>query len=90
MERNSKNAATHQHTREDGRRQRIACPCPKCRHPLTRVTRSGAEDGGEIVRRRLCEACGHRFYTCQEPEYVVAERRLQWLRSGPVVIPPSP
>ena len=87
---NSKNALSQLHTREDGRRQRIACACPKCRHPLTRVTRSGAEDGGEIVRRRVCEACDHRFYTMQEPEYVVAEPRLKWLRSGPVVTPPSP
>lgn len=85
----SKNAESQLHTREDGRRQRVACPCPKCRNPITKVTRSGAEDGGEIVRRRLCEQCGHRFYTCQEPEYVITEQRLKWLRSGPVVLPPT-
>jgi hypothetical protein len=87
---NSKNAESQLHTREDGRRQRIACACPKCRHPLTRVTRSGAEDGGEIIRRRICESCGHRFVTAQEPEYVIQERRLKWLRSGPVVVAPTP
>jgi hypothetical protein len=85
----SKNAASQLHTREDGRRQRVACPCPKCRNPITKVLRSGAEDGGEIIRRRFCARCGHRFYTAQEPEYIINEKRLKWLDSGPVVLPPT-
>lgn len=66
------------HYRKDGRRQRVECPCPKCRHLITKVVRSGAEDGGQIVRRRLCPACDHRWFTLQEPEYVVKPELVRW------------
>lgn len=67
--------------------KRVACPCPKCREPYSKVLRSASEPGGEIVRFRLCPACEHRWYTAQEPEYIIPISRMKWLRTGPVVIP---
>lgn len=29
------------------------------------------QEDGRIVRRRKCAACDHRWYTAQEPEYLV-------------------
>lgn len=61
-----------------GRRQRVACPCPKCREPLSQVLHTGGDSGGEIVRQRLCPACGHRWFTAQEPEYIVPPGQISW------------
>jgi len=33
-------------------------------------------DDGIALRRRSCDACGHRWFTAQEPEYLV--RYVQW------------
>lgn len=63
-----------------GIRRRVSCPCPKCREPLTKVMRCGAEDGGVTVRQRSCPACNHRWYTAQEPEYIVSKEQITWKR----------
>jgi transcriptional regulator NrdR family protein len=63
---------------ENGRRRRVVCPCPKCREPISKVLHSGADDGGEVVRHRQCPACGHRWFTCQEPEYIVRPDCISW------------
>ena len=63
---------------EKGIRQRVACPCPKCREPLTKVLCSGWEDGGEIVRQRKCPNCEHKWFTAQEPEYIVRPELVGW------------
>ena len=74
------------HRRKDGRRQRIGCPCPKCREQVTQVVRSGAEDGGQTVRRRVCPACGYRWFTLQEPEYIVPADHVSWSgNNGPAL-----
>jgi len=65
-----------------GIRRRVSCPCPKCREQLTKVLRSGAEDGGITVRQRTCPACGHKWYTVQEPEYIVPKDKITWGRSN--------
>jgi len=43
--------------------------CPKCLHPEGRVVDTRlTTDGDAIRRRRLCEACGHRFTTYERME----------------------
>jgi transcriptional repressor NrdR len=43
--------------------------CPVCADPNTRVIDSRAiKDGVEIRRRRLCDACAHRFTTYERSE----------------------
>lgn len=68
-----------------GRRIVVRCPCPKCRHHLTRVLRTGESDGGEVVRQRLCLSCEHRWFTAQEPEYLVPASRIFWPRDRPLL-----
>ena len=61
------------------RRHYAAFSCPKCRSPLTRVMRTTADrTTGEILRRRVCEECNHRWYTAQEPEYLIPTRQSFW------------
>lgn len=42
--------------------------CPACQDPDSRVVDSRSS-GGSIRRRRLCEACGHRFTTFERIEH---------------------
>jgi len=60
-------------------------PCPKCRHPVTKVSITG-ESEGVIVRRRTCANCGHKFYSAQEPEYLVRDDRIYWCLGRPQII----
>lgn len=70
---------------ERGIKQRVDCPCPQCREPITKVLRSGVEDGGEVVRQRQCPKCGNRWFTAQEPEYIVRAEAIHWPRDKPVL-----
>ena len=53
----------------------IRCRCPKCRSGRSRVVTTSEMADGRIVRERRCALCDWRWFTCQEPEYVV-ERGL--------------
>ena len=68
---------------ENGRRKRIVFPCPKCREPLTQVVNVSSNDGGETLRQRKCPACEHKWFTLQEPEYLVPSNRVTWVRHKP-------
>jgi transcriptional regulator NrdR family protein len=68
---------------KNGRRRRIACPCPKCKEPLTEVVNVSAEDGGETVRQRKCPACKHKWFTMQEPEYLLHPSCITWVGKKP-------
>jgi transcriptional repressor NrdR len=49
--------------------------CPYCRNSDTRVLDSRvAEDGGQIRRRRTCQACGKRFSTVEQMQLTVLKR----------------
>ncbi|MBO0842748.1 MAG: transcriptional repressor NrdR [Nocardioides sp.] len=49
--------------------------CPFCRHTDTKVLDSRvAEDGGQIRRRRACQACGKRFTTVEQMQLTVVKR----------------
>lgn len=67
----------------NGRRRRVMCPCPKCREPLSEVLNVSAEDGGDTVRQRKCPACGHRWFTLQEPEYIISADKIEWAEKKP-------
>ena len=66
---------------------RTPCPCPKCKHQVTRVIRSKESQYGEVVRRRCCPECDYRWYTAQQPEYILKEGDLVfWNKAnGPVL-----
>ena len=68
---------------KNGRRRRIACPCPKCKEPLTEVINVSSEDGGETVRQRKCPACKHKWFTMQEPEYLLHPSCITWVGKKP-------
>ena len=38
--------------------------CPKCQHPISRVTRTREREDGTVLRRsRFCEECDHQWIT---------------------------
>ena len=57
----------------------VGTPCPNCGSPITRVVNTTRSTDGQIVRRRWCEFCDHRYYTAQSLERVVADGALSWL-----------
>ncbi len=63
----------------------LRCRCPVCRHELTLVVQASNQDDGMIVRRRKCQACDHRWYTLQEPEYMVKAEAVSY-RYGRMVV----
>lgn len=69
---------------EKGRKAQRSFPCPKCRHPITRVIVS-CDAEGVMVRRRVCQGCGHKLYTAQEPEYLVNEDYIYWHQGRPYI-----
>lgn len=49
--------------------------CLKCGASNSRVALTKSSNDGVTVRRRACRDCDFRWYTCQEPEYVVRRGR---------------
>ncbi len=54
--------------------------CPRCRDGRTKVIASHDPGDGVMVRRRRCEACGHGWYTAQEPEYLLRADQVVYSR----------
>jgi transcriptional regulator NrdR family protein len=71
------------HYNENGRRIRVACPCPKCREPLTTVVNVSSDDGGPTLRQRKCPNCEHKWFTLQEPEYILPTDQVAWVGKKP-------
>ncbi len=55
-----------------------APPCPKCGGSTKVVNNFNTENSEEIVRRRKCNDCGHRWYTIQERERPLDSYRIRW------------
>lgn len=61
------------------------CRCPKCRHDVSRVQASCAQEDGMFVRIRICAQCDHHWWTAQEPEYVVPESQRTYRKGKPAL-----
>lgn len=62
----------------NGVKLRHSFPCPKCRHPHAPVIVTRQTDDGEVIRRRGCPECGHRWFTLQEPEFLLPQGAVKW------------
>ena len=49
--------------------------CPNCRVYETRVINTSFTETREIVRRRRCTVCDHRWYTVQQAEALLNEKK---------------
>lgn len=56
----------------------VEFPCPKCRGVKSRVVSTHSQDDGVRVRARKCLECGHRWFTAQDPEYLVRRDSISW------------
>jgi DNA-directed RNA polymerase subunit M/transcription elongation factor TFIIS len=54
--------------------------CPKCRHGVSRVLTTSRNTDGMTVRHCACESCGHKFFTAQEPEFLVPRHAVKWTK----------
>ena len=57
----------------------VGTPCPNCGSLITRVVNTTRSTDGQIVRRRWCEFCDHRYYTAQTAERFIPEGGMEWL-----------
>ena len=57
----------------------VGTPCPNCGSLITRVVNTTRSIDGQIVRRRWCEFCDHRYYTAQTAERFIPEGGMEWL-----------
>lgn len=56
----------------------VHTPCPECSSRLSFVQMTNQDADGRIVRRRVCRACGHKWYTLQWAEEVISPYQLRW------------
>ena len=54
--------------------------CDRCGSTKVYVVFTKVDSNGCKVRRRKCADCGHRYYTVQGAEKVVAGKDIVWLR----------
>ena len=67
------------------RRPNNGMRCPKCGVYDSRVGLTKRTEDGVSIRRRICRQCDFRWYTGQEPEYLVRVGRdfkFYGLKSG--------
>ena len=64
--------------------------CPKCGSDQTKVVmiKDAIDLRFDIVRRRYCSTCEHRWYTAQKLETVV--RSVKWTDNGQLVLSVKP
>ena len=74
---------------KNGIKLRHPFPCPKCRSGLTPVIVTKQTEHGETIRRRGCKECGHKWFTLQEPEYLLPVGSVKWSGSQLVLVQPE-
>lgn len=58
-----------------------AVPCPKCRSNSTGVVSTfSVKNSHNVVRRRHCKDCKHRWYTLQYPEHPLQSYQVAFER----------
>lgn len=57
-------------------------PCPKCGSRNSHVVSTVQTPDTDIVRRRHCRACDHRWYTVQQAEQWLDPVRIRWIPNG--------
>jgi len=61
--------------------------CPQCRTDRILVITTRPLENGNLLRRRRCQDCGHRWYTHQSREYPLPPGAVTWSNDQPTVDP---
>ena len=56
--------------------------CPACSSRSLKVICTADTTDGQIVRRRHCQACSHRWYTLQPAETDLSKADFRWIERG--------
>jgi transcriptional regulator NrdR family protein len=56
----------------------VQIPCPKCSGKSTYVVCTYHTETEQLVRRRRCRFCDHRWYTIQGPEQPLSQYSIKW------------
>ena len=59
--------------------------CPKCKANSARVVLTKKTEENQIIRRRSCDSCGHRWYTLQYPEVEIPSDTVKWVKGGSTI-----
>lgn len=60
----------------------VQLPCPDCHGTNTYVVCTKHTTDGDLIRRRVCRACNHRWYTQQKPEQLLSPYAIRWNHRG--------
>jgi transcriptional regulator NrdR family protein len=52
--------------------------CPQCGEQTVYVTCTYPAQDEQLVRRRHCKSCDHKWYTLQAPEQPLSPYRIEW------------
>jgi len=56
----------------------VQISCPQCGGKNTYVVCTYHTERHELIRRRHCRFCDHRWYTIQDPEQPLSKYRIKW------------
>jgi transcriptional regulator NrdR family protein len=56
----------------------VQIPCPQCGGNATYVVCTYHTETEQLVRRRHCKFCDHRWYTIQSPEKPLSQYLIKW------------
>lgn len=56
----------------------VQIPCPQCGGKATYVVCTFHTETEQLVRRRRCKFCDHRWYTIQDPEQPLSKYVIKW------------
>lgn len=63
----------------------VQIPCPQCGGRATYVVCTFRTEAEQLVRRRRCQFCDHRWYTVQDPEQTLSQYNIKWTGRSRIV-----
>jgi transcriptional regulator NrdR family protein len=63
----------------------VQIPCPQCSGKATYVVCTFHTEAEQLVRRRRCRFCDHRWYTVQNPEQLLSKCNIKWTGRSRIV-----
>lgn len=63
----------------------VLCRCPECGHRVSKVVQTHEQRDGQLIRRRRCSRCDHKWFTVQSPEVAVDRERIRYQDKVPVL-----
>lgn len=63
----------------------IASRCPECNHWVSHVVDTSVQPDDQVIRRRVCRRCNHRWFTIQLPEVALKREQVLYRNKKPTL-----